>query len=48
VGAEVIGETIAERLEISLDGKGVISASVSELSGAYEGALESALRTDSE
>jgi phosphoribosylformylglycinamidine synthase len=45
---EVIGETIAERLEISLDGKVIISAEVSELSSAYEGALESALRTDPE
>jgi phosphoribosylformylglycinamidine synthase len=46
--AEVIGDTIPERLEISLDGKLVISAAVSELSAAYEGALESALRTDPE
>jgi phosphoribosylformylglycinamidine synthase len=46
--AEVIGETIPERLEISLDGKVVISSPVSELSEAYEGALESALRTDPE
>ena len=48
VGAEVIGETIPERLEISLDGTVVISGAVSELSAAYEGALESALRTDPE
>jgi phosphoribosylformylglycinamidine synthase len=46
--SEVIGETIAGRLEISLDGRAVISAAVSELSTDYEGALESALRTDSE
>ena len=46
--SEVIGETVAGRLEISLDGKAVISAAVSELSADYEGALESALRTDSE
>jgi phosphoribosylformylglycinamidine synthase len=46
--AEVIGETIEGRLEISLDGKVVISTAVSELSEAYEGALESALRTDPE
>jgi phosphoribosylformylglycinamidine synthase subunit PurL len=46
--AEVIGETIPERLEISLDGKVVISAHVSELNDAYENALESALRTDPE
>jgi len=45
---EVIGETIPDRLEIFLDGKVVISAPVLELSQAYEGALESALRTDPE
>jgi len=48
VAAEVIGETIPERLEISLDGIPVLSASVSDLSAAYEGALESALHTDPE
>jgi phosphoribosylformylglycinamidine synthase subunit PurL len=46
--AEVIGETISEQLEISLDGTVVISAPVPELSAAYEGALESALRADPE
>ena len=45
---EVIGETIPDRLEISLDGKVVISAPVAQLSEAYERALESALRTDPE
>ena len=38
--AEVIGQTIPDRLEISLDGKVVISAAVSEVSAAYEEALE--------
>jgi phosphoribosylformylglycinamidine synthase subunit PurL len=46
--AEVIGETVPERMEISLDGKVVISAPVLELRTAYEGALEAALRTDPE
>jgi phosphoribosylformylglycinamidine (FGAM) synthase-like enzyme len=46
--ADVIGETIPDRVEISLDGNAVISAAVSELSKVYEGALESALRTDPE
>ena len=46
--AEVIGETISDRLEISLDGKPVVSAAVSELRTAYEGALEAALSTDPE
>jgi phosphoribosylformylglycinamidine synthase len=48
VEADVIGETIPGRLEMSLDGKPVISAALSELSEAYEGALEAALRTDPE
>jgi phosphoribosylformylglycinamidine synthase len=48
VAADVIGETISEKLEISLDGKTLISATVSDLSAAYEGALEAALRTDPE
>ncbi len=48
VTADIIGETIADRFEISLDGKPAISAPVAELSNAYERALESALRTDPE
>jgi hypothetical protein len=48
IAADVIGETIPEKLEISLDGKAVVSATVTELSAAYEGALEAALRTDPE
>jgi phosphoribosylformylglycinamidine synthase len=48
VAADVIGETTPERLEISLDGKVVVSAPILDLSAAYEGALESALRTDPE
>ena len=39
---------IPDKLEISLDGKTVISASISELSHLYESALESALRMDPE
>jgi phosphoribosylformylglycinamidine synthase len=46
IAVDVIGETIPENLEISLDGKPVVSATVLELSAAYEGALEAALRTD--
>jgi phosphoribosylformylglycinamidine synthase len=48
ISAEAIGQTVPDRLEISLDGKPVVSAAVSELSAAYESALESALRTDPE
>ncbi len=48
IAADVLGETIADQLEISLDGKAVVSASVSDLKSAYESALEAALRTDPE
>ena len=48
IAAEVIGETGSDRLEISIDGKVAVSAAVSELVEKYEGALESALRTDPE
>jgi phosphoribosylformylglycinamidine synthase len=48
VAADVIGETIADRLELSLDGKPVLSAPIVDLSTTYERSLESALRTDSD
>jgi len=48
IAADVLGETLPERLEISLDGKVLLSAAVSELNQAYESALESTLRTDPE
>jgi phosphoribosylformylglycinamidine synthase len=48
IATDVIGETIPNKLEISLDGKPLISATVSEVSVAYESALETALRTDPE
>ncbi len=48
IGAEVIGETIPETLEISIDGTAVVSSTVTELNQAYESALELALRTDPE
>jgi phosphoribosylformylglycinamidine synthase II len=48
IAADVLGETIAERLEISLDGRVVVSAAVPDLNQAYESALESTLQTDPE
>jgi phosphoribosylformylglycinamidine synthase II len=48
ITADVLGETIPERLEISLDGNVIASSTVSELRDAYENALESALRADPE
>jgi phosphoribosylformylglycinamidine synthase subunit PurL len=43
---ETIGETVAGRFEVNLDGRNIISASVSALNEAFEGALEQALRTE--
>ena len=48
IAADPIGETIPEKLEIELDGRVAVSASVSELREVYEGALEKALRTEPE
>jgi phosphoribosylformylglycinamidine synthase II len=48
IAADVLGETIPERLEISLDGQVVVSAAVADLDQTYESALESILRTDPE
>jgi phosphoribosylformylglycinamidine synthase len=46
IAADLIGETAPERMEIKLDGRVVVSAPVSELRNAYEGALEKALHTE--
>jgi phosphoribosylformylglycinamidine synthase subunit PurL len=46
ISADVIGETVPERMEILLDGQVVVSAKVDELRQTYEGALETALRTE--
>jgi phosphoribosylformylglycinamidine synthase len=44
--ADVLGETGGDRVEIALNSKTVVSATVSELCEAYESALEKALRTE--
>ena len=46
LSAEVLGETVAGTLEIKVDGRVVVSASVCELRDEYEGALEQALRSE--
>ena len=46
--ADVIGESVVGRIEISLNGRSVISAAISELNEPYESGLQSALRTDPE
>ena len=48
LSAAQIGETVPEQLEIEVDGRVVVSASVKELSTIYERALEQALRTEFE
>jgi phosphoribosylformylglycinamidine synthase subunit PurL len=44
ISADVLGETVSGNLEIKVDGRAVISASVAELRDVYENALEQALR----
>jgi len=44
--ADVLGETGGERVEIAMDGKSAVSATVAELNEVYESALEKALRTE--
>jgi phosphoribosylformylglycinamidine synthase len=48
ISAEPIGETVAEKLEITLDGRAVVSSSVRALRECYEGGFEAAFDTDSE
>jgi phosphoribosylformylglycinamidine synthase II len=48
LSVDVLGETVPEQVEIRLDGRVVVSASVTELRDGYESALENALRTDPE
>ncbi|MBS1850359.1 MAG: phosphoribosylformylglycinamidine synthase subunit PurL [Acidobacteria bacterium] len=46
LAAEVLGETVSGQIEIKIDGRTVVSTGVEELRNAYEGALETALRTE--
>jgi len=46
LAVDVLGETVPEQVEIKLDGRVVVSASVGELREVYESALEKALRTE--
>jgi phosphoribosylformylglycinamidine synthase subunit PurL len=45
---DLLGETVPRLVEIKLDGRLVVSASVAELSDVYEAALEKALRAEPE
>src|SRR5438876_1385563 len=44
--ADIIGETVPGPMEVTLDGRVVISTPVAELRDVYEGALEKALQTE--
>jgi Iap family predicted aminopeptidase len=46
LSSDIIGETVSEKMEIELDGRVVVSASLAELRDAYENALEAALQTE--
>ncbi|HVO79323.1 MAG TPA: phosphoribosylformylglycinamidine synthase subunit PurL [Terriglobales bacterium] len=48
LSVDKLGETTAESLEIKLDGRVVVSATVAELRKLYESALEKALQTEPE
>ncbi|HYL95479.1 MAG TPA: phosphoribosylformylglycinamidine synthase subunit PurL [Terriglobales bacterium] len=48
VAADLIGDTIADNLEILLDGRPVVSAQIAELREAWAVALERALHTETE
>jgi hypothetical protein len=48
LAVDLLGETVPGQVEIKVDGRVAISASVDELSEAYESALERALRTEPE
>jgi phosphoribosylformylglycinamidine synthase len=46
LSAEEIGETVSDQVEIKLDGRVVVSATVKELRDPYEGAFQAALQAD--
>jgi phosphoribosylformylglycinamidine synthase II len=46
LSADQIGETVSDQVEIELDGRVVVSATVKELCDPYEGALQAALQAD--
>ncbi len=48
LAVDVLGETVPGQVEIGVDGRVAISASVGDLSKSYESALERALRTEPE
>ena len=46
ISADLLGETVQGNLEIKVDGRRVIAASIAELRDVYENALELALRSE--
>jgi selenophosphate synthetase-related protein len=47
ISAELLGETIPAKLEIRIDSRTIISATLTELGVVYEDALEAALQIPS-
>ena len=48
LSAEPIGETVADKVEMRLDGRTKVSATINELRDVYESALEISLKTDAQ
>jgi phosphoribosylformylglycinamidine synthase II len=48
LSAEPIGETVADKVEIKLDGRVAVTAMIGELRDTYESALENSLKTDAQ
>jgi len=46
VAADAVGETVPEKIEIAVDGRAVVAATVSELKDAWAGAFERALQVE--
>ena len=44
--ADLLGETVSDNLEIKVDGRTLVAASIAELRDVYENALEQALRAE--
>jgi phosphoribosylformylglycinamidine synthase len=46
ISADLLGETVIGKIEITVDSRAAVSANIAELRDEYEGALERALRSE--
>jgi phosphoribosylformylglycinamidine synthase len=46
ISADLLGETVADKIEMRVEGRRVIAASIAELRDVYENALEQALKSE--